>query len=161
MTMDINDFYLNTPMKRYKYTQLKISDMPNDVIEHYNLHEIATPDEFIYCEIQKGMYGLPQAEIIAPFFMGLALAQTAHTGIGRGPSTNCGRTSTITSVSSRNRPLGLARWRMPAAKSLLTRKPLVPARRLLLALLALARRRLHVANAPLKLARPLPPNSSS
>jgi hypothetical protein len=71
--------------------------------------------------------------------------------IGRGPSTNCGRKSTIASVSSRNRPLVLARRRMPAAKSSLTRKPLVPARRLLLVLarrrllLALARRRLPAA----------------
>ena len=31
------DFYLKTPMARYKYMRLKISDMPNDVIEHYNL----------------------------------------------------------------------------------------------------------------------------
>jgi hypothetical protein len=75
--------------------------------------------------------------------------------------------STIASVSSRNRPLALARRRMPAAKSSSTRKPLVPARRLLLALarrrllLALSRRRLHVANAPLKHARRLLPNSSS
>ena len=65
MTMDIKDFYLNTPMTRYEYMRLKISDMPDDVIEHYNLREIATPDGFIYCEIQKGMYGLPQAGIIA------------------------------------------------------------------------------------------------
>ena len=65
MTMDIKDFYLNTPMTRYEYMRLKISDMPDNVIEHYNLREIATPDGFIYCEIQKGMYGLPQAGIIA------------------------------------------------------------------------------------------------
>jgi hypothetical protein len=65
MTMDIQDFYLNTPMSRYEYMQLKISDMPGDVIEQYNLREIVTPDGFIYCEIQKEMYGLPQAGIIA------------------------------------------------------------------------------------------------
>ena len=51
MTMDIKDFYLNTPMTRYEYMRLKISDMPKDVIEHYNLRDIATPDGFIYCEI--------------------------------------------------------------------------------------------------------------
>jgi hypothetical protein len=65
MTMDIKDFYLNTQMARYKYMRLKISDMPGDVIEHYNLREIATTDGFVYCEIQKGMHGLPQAGIIA------------------------------------------------------------------------------------------------
>jgi hypothetical protein len=39
--------------------------MPDNAIEHYNLRGKATPDSYIYCEIQKGMYGLPQAGIIA------------------------------------------------------------------------------------------------
>jgi hypothetical protein len=65
MTMDIKDFYLNTPMARFEYMQLRPADMPKDVIPHYKLNEIATPERYIYCEIQKGMYGLPQAEIIA------------------------------------------------------------------------------------------------
>jgi hypothetical protein len=64
MTMDIKDFYLNTPMARYKYMRLRIADMTDNVIEHYNLRDKATPDGYIYCEIQKGMYGLPQAGII-------------------------------------------------------------------------------------------------
>jgi hypothetical protein len=65
MTMDIKDFYLNTPMARYEYTRLKLANMPANVIEHYHLNKIATPDGHVYCEIQKGMYGLPQAGIIA------------------------------------------------------------------------------------------------
>jgi hypothetical protein len=59
MTMDIKDFYLNTAMAGYEYMQLRIADMPEDVIEHYNLRDKATPDGYVYCEIQKGMYGLP------------------------------------------------------------------------------------------------------
>jgi hypothetical protein len=65
MTMDIKDIYLNTPMARYEYMQLRIADMPEDVIAHYKLTDIATHDGCIYCEIQKGVYGLPQARIIA------------------------------------------------------------------------------------------------
>ncbi len=65
MTMDIKDFYLNTTMARYEYMQLKLADMPKEVIAHYKLTKTATPDGFIYCKIQKGMYGLPQAGIIA------------------------------------------------------------------------------------------------
>jgi hypothetical protein len=65
MTMDIKDFYLNTPMARYKYMQLRLADMPEDVIEHYQLANKATPEGYVYCKIQKGMYGLPQAGIIA------------------------------------------------------------------------------------------------
>jgi hypothetical protein len=75
MTMDIKDFYLNTPMKCFKYMRLKISDMPGDVIEHYNLRSIMTPDGFVYCEIQKGMYGLPQACIIAQELLEECLVQ--------------------------------------------------------------------------------------
>jgi hypothetical protein len=45
--------------------RLKLADMPEDVIAHYNLNAIVTPDGYIYCEIQKGMYGLPQAGIFA------------------------------------------------------------------------------------------------
>jgi hypothetical protein len=65
MTIYIKDFYLNTQMARYKYMQLHIADMPEDIIEHYNLRDKATPEGYIYYEIQKGMYGLPQAGIIA------------------------------------------------------------------------------------------------
>jgi hypothetical protein len=65
MMMDIKDFYLNTPIARYEYMQLQIADMPEDVITHYKLTDIATHDGYIFCEIQKGMYGLPQAGIIA------------------------------------------------------------------------------------------------
>ncbi len=45
--------------------QLWIADMPEDIIAHYKLIDIATHDGYIYCKIQKGMYGLPQAGIIA------------------------------------------------------------------------------------------------
>ena len=30
MTIDIKDFYLNTPIDRYKYMRLKLSDIPED-----------------------------------------------------------------------------------------------------------------------------------
>ena len=61
MAMDIKDFYLNTPMARYEYMRLRLADMPKDVIAHYKLNEIVTREGYIYCKIQKGMYGLPQA----------------------------------------------------------------------------------------------------
>ncbi len=38
--------------------------MPVDIIEHYNLRDKATPNGYIYCKMQKRMYGLPQAGII-------------------------------------------------------------------------------------------------
>jgi hypothetical protein len=64
-TMDIKDSYLNTPLKRYEYIRLKLLDIPADIIAHYNLMDIATPEGHIHREVRQGMYGLPQAGIIA------------------------------------------------------------------------------------------------
>ncbi len=44
---------------------MKLSDIPANIIEHYKLNEVATPDGYVYCKIQKGIYGLPQVGIIA------------------------------------------------------------------------------------------------
>ncbi|EJK68827.1 hypothetical protein THAOC_09958 [Thalassiosira oceanica] len=41
MTIDISNFYLNTPMKRFEYVKLALSDIPEEVITEYNLHEKA------------------------------------------------------------------------------------------------------------------------
>ena len=63
-TLDIKDFYLNTPLKQYEYLCLPLKDIPEDVIAHYNLKSKAT-DGFVFVEVRKGMYGLPQAGLLA------------------------------------------------------------------------------------------------
>ena len=57
MTLDIKNFYLNTPLARYEYLRIKLSNLPDDVIEEYNLKENIAKDGFVYVEVQKGMYG--------------------------------------------------------------------------------------------------------
>jgi hypothetical protein len=42
VTLDVKDFYLNTPMKRFEYMQLKLINIPEEIIIKYKLHEIAT-----------------------------------------------------------------------------------------------------------------------
>jgi hypothetical protein len=76
--MDIKDFYLRTPMKRPEYMQLKITDIPEEIIEQYKLKSSATPDGYIYCEITRGMYGLPQAAIIAQELLEKQLAEYGY-----------------------------------------------------------------------------------
>ena len=63
--LDLKDFYLNTPMDRPEYVRMKLSLFPDDVVAHYNLREKASPDGTVYVKIVKGMYGLPQAGLIA------------------------------------------------------------------------------------------------
>jgi len=65
MTIDIKDFYSNTPMARPEYMRLKIDDMPDEGIKQYQLRDKATKDGYVYVKINKGMHGLPQAGIIA------------------------------------------------------------------------------------------------
>ena len=36
-TLDIKNFYLNTPMERFEYLRLKMEDIPDNVIEKYEL----------------------------------------------------------------------------------------------------------------------------
>ncbi len=42
MTIDISNFYLMTPLHRTKFIQIKISDIPVEVIREYKLREKAT-----------------------------------------------------------------------------------------------------------------------
>jgi len=65
MCIDISNFYLNTPMPRYEYLKLKLTDVPAEIISEYGLQKKATEDGHIYVEIRKGMYGLPQAGLLA------------------------------------------------------------------------------------------------
>ncbi len=37
VTMDLKDFYLNTPMERPEFIQIKMSDIPEVVVQHYKL----------------------------------------------------------------------------------------------------------------------------
>ena len=64
MTIDISNFYLNTPITGYEYLKLKLCNIPDEIIKLYNLHSKATTDGSAYMEIRKSMYGLPQSGII-------------------------------------------------------------------------------------------------
>ena len=65
MTIDISNFYLNTPMDRYEYMRMKLDMFPEDVIEDYNLRDRVEPNGYVYIEVRKGMYGFPQAGLLA------------------------------------------------------------------------------------------------
>jgi hypothetical protein len=64
MTIDIKDFYLNTPMTHYEYMRVPLKTFPTAIINHYKLTDL-THNNNVYVEIMKGMYGLPQAGRLA------------------------------------------------------------------------------------------------
>ena len=61
---DIKNMYLDTPLDRFEYMKMPINLIPDEVIDFYNLRP-HIKNGFIYMEIRKGMYGLPQAGILA------------------------------------------------------------------------------------------------
>ena len=64
MCIDLKDFYPGTPMNRYEYMWIKMSDITQDIIDQYGLKEKAANGK-VLVEIRKVMYGLKQAGRIA------------------------------------------------------------------------------------------------
>jgi hypothetical protein len=63
-TTDIKNFYLDTPMPDPEYVRIKISDILDKFFTEYNLGG-RDRNGWIYFEIGKGCYELPQAGILA------------------------------------------------------------------------------------------------
>jgi hypothetical protein len=64
VSTDLKDFYLGTPIERYKYMRIPVHMFPDATMTSYKLHNLVH-NGHIYAKIRKGMYGLPQAGKIA------------------------------------------------------------------------------------------------
>ena len=65
MSCDIVNYFLASPMKQKEYMRVSIRHIPQDIIDRYNISKIVTPQGFVYISIEKGMYGLKNAAILA------------------------------------------------------------------------------------------------
>jgi hypothetical protein len=73
MCLDVKNFYLGTPMEHFEYLCIPIKLIPLEIITQYTLPPLVS-DGHIYIEVQKGMYGLPQADILANLLLAKRLA---------------------------------------------------------------------------------------
>jgi hypothetical protein len=64
MTMDIKNYYLDTPLQGFEYMKMLLSRFTEEIVQKYNLNALAV-DGWVYIEIRKGMYGLKQAGLLA------------------------------------------------------------------------------------------------
>jgi hypothetical protein len=64
MTADITDFYLGTPLPRNEYMRVHTKYIPREIMDRYGLSDLVK-DDHVMVEIYKGIYGLPQAGILA------------------------------------------------------------------------------------------------
>jgi hypothetical protein len=77
MVIDIRIFYLNTPLGRFEYMVINLASLPKETIEKYDPNELAQ-DGKVNIEIQKGMYGIPQAVILANELLQRNLAKDGY-----------------------------------------------------------------------------------
>ncbi|KAL7479066.1 hypothetical protein ACHAW6_004815 [Cyclotella cf. meneghiniana] len=61
---DIKNFYLNTRMDQPEYMKLKFNLIPTEIVQKQDLHKLESHRWINVC-INLGMYGLPQAGILA------------------------------------------------------------------------------------------------
>ena len=64
-SIDIKDFFLQTTMDTPEYIRIHKRYFSEYFIREYNLNNLINKDNYIYCEITKGMYDLKQAAILA------------------------------------------------------------------------------------------------
>jgi hypothetical protein len=64
MMMDINNYYLGTPLPRFEYMKMLLSRFPEEIVQKYNLNALAV-DGSVYIEIRKVIYGLKQTALLA------------------------------------------------------------------------------------------------
>ena len=64
MTIDIKNIYPHTPLDQFENMRIPVDLVPQEFIGAYNLQNKIYKC-FLYVEICKGIYGLPQAEILA------------------------------------------------------------------------------------------------
>jgi hypothetical protein len=73
MCLDVKNFYLSTPMEEFEYSHTPLKLTPLEIITQYAIIPLVC-DVHIYIEVQKGMYGLPQAGILANHLIAKQLA---------------------------------------------------------------------------------------
>jgi hypothetical protein len=84
MGLDIGSFYLETPLARYEYMKFPIALFPEHIIEQYDLKQHVQKG-FIYVEIRKAIYGLPQAGILANQLLRKRLAPAGYYEVAHTP----------------------------------------------------------------------------
>jgi len=85
LCLDIKNIYLGTPMDRFEYMKMPLDIFPPTTVEQYNLME-HTHNGFVYLEIRKAIYGLPQAGILANKLLRQRLRPAGYYEVAHTPS---------------------------------------------------------------------------
>ena len=84
MDMDLKDFYLESTMPEPEYMLVPFSLFPEDIVEEYNIRPLVHRG-MVLAQINKGMYGLPQAGRLAYEQLKEHLAKAGYVPAGHTP----------------------------------------------------------------------------
>ena len=84
MCADAGNFYLATPLERHQYMKISINLIPQEFIDLYKLQD-KIKNGFVYCEIVRGMYGLPEAGVLANKLLKERLAKHGYSEVDHTP----------------------------------------------------------------------------
>ena len=65
MTIDIKDFFLQSFLEEPECLRIHKKYFFPDICEKYNINSLIAPDNYVYCKIIRGVYGLKQAAKLA------------------------------------------------------------------------------------------------
>ena len=65
LTADIKDFFLSSKMDKPEFMKMHKSEIPTDIFSRYKMDKIVSKNGYVHFKINKGMYGLKQAAILA------------------------------------------------------------------------------------------------
>ena len=85
IALDISNFYLGTPLPRKEYMRISRKHLPKQTIEKHNLEALLYKDS-VLVEINKGIYGLPQAGKLAQDQL---VTHLKHYGYNQAPNSPC------------------------------------------------------------------------
>ena len=77
-TGDISNMYLGSDLPESEYVRFKLSLIPMEFVEAYDLRKLATPDGYVYARVNKAWYGLKQAGRIAHDDLVRRLAESGY-----------------------------------------------------------------------------------
>ena len=58
---------------------MELDIFPSDIVKQYNLKELVCKYGYVYMEVIKGMYGLPQTGLLAQKLLGTMLQKHGYT----------------------------------------------------------------------------------
>ena len=65
MSCDVKNFYINTPLDHSEFVKIKNDNIPQEIIDKYEVRSMVCNDGYVYLKVNKEMYGLKQAALLA------------------------------------------------------------------------------------------------